>query len=187
MPLLQIPHRHMPGHFLLSCVVSACVVHCSTRIECSTAQACWNRIGLPAAAHPLGRFREHCDADVRLFHTLLSFDTGYRPSLPSAIGTVAAISDYPHLWAYARDLFATPGFVDDAEKTAVGLLPHADGRYRHGFGAERYDAGDEGPRALARWQQPHGRDGLSGSPLTSGPGGAGSEDYWSWLQRPARA
>jgi putative glutathione S-transferase len=121
------------------------------------------------------------DADVRLFQTLLSFDTGYRPSLPAAIGPVAAISDYPHLWAYARELFATPGFVDDAEKIAVGLLPRDDGSYRHGFAANRYDAGDEGPRALARWQQPHGRAALTGSPL------AGTEDYWSWLQRPARA
>ena len=115
------------------------------------------------------------DSDVRLFQTLLSYDRGYRPSLPPELGTAFAISDFPHLWAYARDLFATPGFADDADKV---------GTYRYGFGPDRVGS-FAGEATLARWQEPHHRDALSGSPLASGPGGAGTERYWSWLERTA--
>lgn len=124
------------------------------------------------------------DSDVRLFQTLLSYDRGYRPSLPPELGTAFAISDFPHLWAYARDLFATPGFADDADKVATGLLPQADGTYRYGFGPDRVGS-LAGEATLTRWQEPHHRDALSGSPLASGPGGAGTERYWSWLERTA--
>lgn len=124
------------------------------------------------------------DADVRLFQTLLSYDRGYRPSLPPELGTAFAISDFPHLWAYARDLFATPGFADDADKVATGLLPQADGTYRYGFGTDR-SKNTTNDAALARWQAPHQRERLGGSPYTSGPGGAGTERYWSWLERAA--
>ncbi|MFT4197693.1 MAG: glutathione S-transferase C-terminal domain-containing protein [Pseudoxanthomonas sp.] len=126
------------------------------------------------------------DADVRLFQTLLAFDTVYRPIILAEHGPVAAIGDFPQLWAYARELFATPGFVDEVEKQAVGLAPWADGRYRRRFGSEWAEPA-EGERNLVRWQQAHGRESLGGSPLSAGPGAAGTEDYWAWLDRPARA
>lgn len=126
------------------------------------------------------------DSDVRLFQTLLSFDRGYRPSYPQELGLPPAISEYPHLWAYARDLFATPGFVDEREQQAAGLVPDSTGTLRYGFGADR-SALDPAEDPLAPWVEPHGREGLEGSALTSGPGGAGTVDHWSWLDRPARA
>jgi len=124
------------------------------------------------------------DSDERLFQTLLSYDRGYRPGLPAELGIPFAITDFPHLWAYARDLFATPGFADDADKIATGLLPQADGSYRYGFGTARVGTPD-GEAALARWQAPHHREALGGSPLAAGPGAAGTEGYWSWLERTA--
>ncbi|MFT4247158.1 MAG: hypothetical protein QM581_03840 [Pseudomonas sp.] len=126
------------------------------------------------------------DTDVRLFQTLLAFDTVYRPILPAEHGPSAAIADFPHLWGYARDLFANPHFTDTAERRAVGLAPYSDGRYRRGFGSHWVEPA-EGERALARWLEPHGREALGGSPLAAGPGAAGTEDYWAWLDRPAPA
>jgi putative glutathione S-transferase len=36
---------------------------------------------------------------------------------------------------------------------------------------------------LAPWGVPHGREHLAGSAVTSGPGGAGTADLWSWGRR----
>ncbi|MFT8211427.1 MAG: hypothetical protein ACMZI0_14255 [Symbiopectobacterium sp.] len=102
------------------------------------------------------------DSDVRLFQTLLPYDQGYRPSLPPELGTAFAISDFPHLWACARDLFAMPGFADDADKVATGLLPQADGTYRYGFGSERIGR-LTGDAALASASPSRWIDGLTAS------------------------
>lgn len=126
------------------------------------------------------------DADVRLFQTLLAFDTVYRPIVQAERGPIAAITDFPRLWGYARDLFATPGFADAIEREVVGLAPQPDGRYRRRFGNHWVEPA-EGERTLAGWREPHGREALGGSPLAAGPGAAGTEDYWAWLDRPARA
>lgn len=116
------------------------------------------------------------DSDVRLFQTLASFDTGYRPSFPEELGAAAGIRDFSHLWAYARDLFSTPGFIDDREKTSLGILPGPDGRHRRGFGPGR--SSDEAEDRQALWLEPHGRESLAGSWQASGPGGAGTYELW---------
>lgn len=118
------------------------------------------------------------ESDVRLFVTLSSFDAGYRPSFPTEVGPARKISDFPHLWAYARDLFATSGFVDDREKVSLGLLPRADGSYDYGFGAGLAAPGNHDP--LTPWLEPHGRAHLTRSSVASGPGDAGLEDYWQF-------
>lgn len=118
------------------------------------------------------------DSDVRLFVTFSSFDTIYRPAFPAAVGPAARVVDFPNLWGYTRDLFATPGFVDDREKVSLGLLPEPDGRYHYGF-TEPLPAPD-GHDPLTAWLEPHGREHLTGSPVASGPGDAGLEDYWEF-------
>jgi putative glutathione S-transferase len=125
------------------------------------------------------------ESDIRLFVTLASFDTNYRPNFPAELGAPARIVDFPHLWGYARDLFATPGFVDEREKFSLGLVPDEQGRYRQGFQAEASAAPDHDP--LAPWLVPHGREALGGSPVTSGPGGAGTVGLWSWAGSPPSA
>ena len=122
------------------------------------------------------------DSDVRLFVTLLSFDQGYRPSFPPEIGPAARITDFPSLWAYARDLFATPGFVVEPELRSTGILSYADGTWRSSFGGPRTAEPVDG-NPLARWTEPADREGLGGSPLFSGPGGAGSwEQLRGWTE-----
>ena len=122
------------------------------------------------------------DSDVRLFVTLASFDQGYRPSFPEEIGAAARITDFPHLWAYARDLHATPGFATEREDRANGILPYEDGTWRSAFG----EPGDGKPvdgNPTERWNAPANREHLGGSPLFSGPGGAGNwEQLRGWTE-----
>lgn len=46
------------------------------------------------------------EADLRLFPTLARFDVAYHYAFKC---NIRRISDYPHLWAYARRLYAMPG------------------------------------------------------------------------------
>mgnify|MGYP000897392193 CR=1 FL=1 len=122
------------------------------------------------------------DSDVRLFVTLASFDQGYRPSFPVELGAAARITDFPNLWAYARDLHATPGFATQREDRANGILPRKDGTWRSAFG----EPGDGQPvdgNPTERWNAPANREHLGGSPLFSGPGGAGNwEQLRGWTE-----
>ena len=47
------------------------------------------------------------EADIRLFTTLVRFDAVYYVHFKC---NLRRLVDYPHLWAYARDLYQTPGF-----------------------------------------------------------------------------
>ncbi|MBX6342182.1 MAG: glutathione S-transferase C-terminal domain-containing protein, partial [Thermomicrobiaceae bacterium] len=49
------------------------------------------------------------EADVRLFPTLVRFDAVYYLHFKC---NLRRLVDYPNLWAYARDLYARPGFGD---------------------------------------------------------------------------
>ena len=49
------------------------------------------------------------EADVRLFTTLARFDAVYHGHFKS---NRQKLAEFPALWAYARDLFQTPGFGD---------------------------------------------------------------------------
>ncbi|MBW3091825.1 glutathione S-transferase C-terminal domain-containing protein [Bifidobacterium sp. 82T10] len=71
------------------------------------------------------------DADAHLFGVLLTFDIGYRNAFPVPD---AAVVDYPHLWAYAKRLYATAGLVGDDDRRAIGLLPDADGTVAQPWG-----------------------------------------------------
>ncbi len=52
------------------------------------------------------------EADVRLFPTLARFDAVYYLLYKCNLHRLA---DYPHLWAYARDLYQRPGFADTTD------------------------------------------------------------------------
>jgi putative glutathione S-transferase len=52
------------------------------------------------------------EADVRLFTTLVRFDSVYHTHFKC---NRRKIAEYPALWAYARDLFQTPGFGDTGD------------------------------------------------------------------------
>ena len=49
------------------------------------------------------------EADLRLFPTLARFDVAYYGAFKC---NLRRLVDYPHLWAYARDLYQRPGWAD---------------------------------------------------------------------------
>ncbi|MDR2156526.1 MAG: glutathione S-transferase family protein [Clostridiales Family XIII bacterium] len=122
------------------------------------------------------------DSDVRLFQTLSSYDRGYRIGIVKRFGEdgTVRITDYPNLWAYARDLFAHD-FADELEQYFLRLLPGPSGEYLGDFPGRESDATLPSPaETLAAWQEPSGREHLTGSPFYSGPGGGGSFERWTF-------
>lgn len=115
------------------------------------------------------------DADIRLFVTLSSFDTMHLNAFPAELREdTPRIRDLPHLWAYARDLFATPGFITKREQVALGILPDTGGTPA-GFGPLVPAAAGN---TAALWREPVRRDHLDDITEPPGPGGAGTADFW---------
>ena len=99
------------------------------------------------------------EADVRLFTTLVRFDPVYHGHFKC---NRTKLTEMPVLWAYARDLFQTPGFgdtVDFAQIKAHYYVVHTD--------INPTRVVPRGPD-LANWLSPHGREALGGSPFGDG-------------------
>lgn len=99
------------------------------------------------------------EADVRLFTTLARFDPVYHGHFKCNRATLA---EMPVLWAYARDLFETPGFgdtVDFVQIKAHYYMVHTD--------INPTGIVPAGPD-LRNWLTPHGREALGGKPFGAG-------------------
>src|SRR6476469_378794 len=87
------------------------------------------------------------EADIRLFTTLVRFDAVYHNHFKCNRNKLA---EMPVLWAYARDLFQTPGFGDTADFDHIK---------RHYYATHDVINPSrivpKGP--LTDWQAPHGR------------------------------
>ena len=99
------------------------------------------------------------EADVRLFTTLARFDAVYHGHFKC---NRSKLAEMPVLWAYARDLFQTPGFGDTVDFDHVK---------RHYYEVHRdinptgvVPAGPD----LSNWLTPHHRDELGGRPFGDG-------------------
>ena len=99
------------------------------------------------------------EADVRLFTTLVRFDAVYHGHFKCNRHKLAEL---PVLWAYARDLFQTPGFGDTIDFDHIK---------RHYYQVHRdinptgiVPAGPD----LSGWRSPHGREQLGGRPFGDG-------------------
>ena len=99
------------------------------------------------------------EADVRLFTTLVRFDAVYHGHFKC---NRQKLSEMPVLWAYARDLFQTPGFGDTIDFDHIK---------RHYF-CVHTDVNPSGvvPKGpdLSGWTTDHGRDALGGRPFGDG-------------------
>ena len=99
------------------------------------------------------------EADVRLFTTLARFDAAYHGHFKC---NRSKLTEMPVLWAYARDLFTTPGFGDTTDFVHIK---------RHYYEVHRdinpTGVVPQGPD-LAGWLEPHGRESLGGSPFGDG-------------------
>ena len=99
------------------------------------------------------------EADVRLFTTLARFDAVYHGHFKC---NRHKLSEMPVLWAYARDLFQTPGFGDTTDFVQIKqhyYIVHTD--------INPTQVVPKGPD-LAEWLSPHGREELLGRPFGDG-------------------
>lgn len=99
------------------------------------------------------------EADVRLFTTLARFDAVYHGHFKC---NRAKLTEHEVLWAYARDLFQTPGFGDTVDLDQIKA---------HYYRVHR----DINPTGIvpvgpdpAGWHTPHGRERLGGEPFGDG-------------------
>jgi glutathionyl-hydroquinone reductase len=99
------------------------------------------------------------EADVRLFTTLARFDAVYHGHFKC---NREKLSEMPVLWAYARDLFQTPGFGDTTD--FVQIKQHYYMVHRDINPTGIVPAGPD----LAGWLSPHGREALGGRPFGDG-------------------
>jgi glutathionyl-hydroquinone reductase len=111
---------------------------------------------LDALEERLGRRRfllgsQLSEADIRLFPTLARFDAVYYVHFKCNLHRLA---DYPHLWAYARDLYQRPGFGDTTDFAQIK---------RHYYQTQEWINPSrivpKGP--YVSWLEPHGRETLS--------------------------
>lgn len=99
------------------------------------------------------------EADVRLFTTLARFDPVYHGHFKC---NREKLSEMPVLWAYARDLYQTPGFGDTVDFGQIKehyYVVHAD--------INPTRVVPKGPD-LSGWSIPHGREELGGRPFGDG-------------------
>ncbi len=99
------------------------------------------------------------EADVRLFPTLARFDAVYHGHFKC---NRQKLSELPVLWAYARDLFQTPGFGDTIDFSQIKKHYYV---VHTGINPTRIvPAGPD----LANWLSPHYREQLGGRPFGDG-------------------
>jgi putative glutathione S-transferase len=91
------------------------------------------------------------EADVRLFTTLVRFDAVYHGHFKCNRNK---LTEMPTLWAYARDLFQTPGFGDTVD--FVQIKQHYHVVHQDINPTQIVPAGP----ALDGWLEPHGRERL---------------------------
>jgi glutathionyl-hydroquinone reductase len=91
------------------------------------------------------------EADVRLFPTLARFDAVYYTLYKC---NLHPLSDYRHLWGYARDLYQRPGFGDTTDFFQIK---------RHYYQAGWINPAGIVPKGpYVNWLEPHDRDRMPG-------------------------
>lgn len=99
------------------------------------------------------------EADIRVFTTLARFDAVYHGHFKC---NRHKLSELPVLWAYARDLFQTPGFGDTIDFEQIKAHYYVVHRDINPTGIV-----PKGPD-LSGWLLPHHRDELAGRPFGEG-------------------
>ncbi|GHB01041.1 glutathione S-transferase family protein [Streptomyces chryseus] len=99
------------------------------------------------------------EADIRLFTTLVRFDAVYHGHFKC---NRWKLSEHPVLWAYARDLYQTPGFGDTVDFDHIKRH-----YYRVHTGVNPTGIVPLGPD-LSGWPAPHHREELGGRPFGDG-------------------
>lgn len=98
-------------------------------------------------------------ADIRLWVTLVRFDSVYHGHFKC---NRSKLTEMPTLWAYARDLFQTPGFGDTTDFTQIKSHYYEVHRDINPSGVI-----PSGPD-LSNWADPQDRESLGGRPFGDG-------------------
>ncbi len=93
------------------------------------------------------------EADLRLFPTLARFDVAYHYAFKC---NLRRLTDYPHLWGYARDLFSHPGVAETVRFDIYKTGYFSPSELRNPLGIVPV-----GPDV--NWNSPHNRRQMSGS------------------------
>ena len=96
--------------------------------------------------------RQLSEADVRLYTTLVRFDAAYHGHFKC---NERKLTEFAHLWPYARDLYQTAGFGDTTDFAHIKV---------HYYGThEKINPTRIMPQGpdLGGWDSPHGRDHLA--------------------------
>jgi putative glutathione S-transferase len=99
------------------------------------------------------------EADIRLWVTLVRFDAAYHGHFKC---NRAKLTEMPVLWAYARDLFQTPGFGDTIDFEQI--KQHYYGVHRSINPSGIVPLGPD----VTGWLTPHGREQFGGRPFGDG-------------------
>jgi putative glutathione S-transferase len=99
------------------------------------------------------------EADIRLWPTLARFDAVYHGHFKC---NRSKLSEMPVLWAYARDLYQTPGFGD-----TINFTQTKQHYYRVHTNLNPSQIVPAGPD-LTNWLEPHRRTELGGRPFGDG-------------------
>ncbi|QJY44668.1 glutathione S-transferase family protein [Pseudonocardia broussonetiae] len=99
------------------------------------------------------------EADIRLWVTLVRFDAAYHGHFKC---NRQKLAEMPVLWAYARDLFQTPGFGDTTD--FVQIKQHYYGVHHTINPSGVVPLGPD----VRPWLDPHGREALGGRPFGDG-------------------
>lgn len=94
--------------------------------------------------------QEISEADLRLFPTLVRFDAVYHILHKCSR---RRLIDYPHLWAYARDLFSWRGIASTVDFDAL-----REAAYQSDFASNPFGIVAAAPDV--DWTEPHGREAL---------------------------
>ena len=99
------------------------------------------------------------EVDIRLFTTLARFDAVYHGHFKC---NRSKLTEMPVLWAYARDLFQTPGFGDTIDFVQI--------KQHYYLVHDEINPNQIVPRGpdLSGWLIPHGREQLGGRPFGDG-------------------
>ena len=99
------------------------------------------------------------EVDVRLFATLVRFDAVYHGHFKC---NRSKLAEMPVLWAYARDLFQTPGFGDTVDFDHIKRHYYVVHKTINPTGIVPLGPDPSG------WLAPHGRQSLGGRPFGAG-------------------
>jgi glutathionyl-hydroquinone reductase len=99
------------------------------------------------------------EADIRLFTTLVRFDAVYHGHFKC---NRSKLTEMPVLWAYARDLYQTPGFGDTIDFAQIKEHYYVVHRDVNPSGVVPLGPDESG------WLIPHGREELGGRPFGDG-------------------